>query len=181
MKTLTALGTLVAGLLVLTLGGQGAVRSRENPTVVVGTFDSRAVAVAYIRSEPMTEYLRAQMQDLEQVLERARTRGDRELVAEVEELGPTMQRRFHEQGFGAAPVDDILAHIEDRLPNLAREAGVDVIVSKWSLAYTGSSARLVDVTDLLVAQFDPSDETLRSVWQLVETDPVPLDQLSDEH
>ena len=42
-----------------------------------------------------------------------------QLAADLNALGPAMQQRFHHQGFGGAPVDDILARIEDRLPAIA--------------------------------------------------------------
>ncbi len=87
----------------------------------------------------------------------------------------------HEQGFGTAPVDDIIARIEDKLPAIAKQAGVDVIVSKWTLAYRNPTARFVDVTDLLAAEFDPDEETWKGIREIVETEPVPLDQLKEEH
>ena len=75
--------------------------------------------------------------------------------AALDALGPAMQKRLHEQGFGTAPVDDIIARIEDKLPDIAKEAGVDVIVSKWTLTYRSPAAKFVDVTGLIAAEFDP--------------------------
>ncbi len=74
-------------------------------------------------------------------------------------------------------MDDIIARIEDKLPGIAKEAGVDVIVSKWTLAYRGPAAEFVDVTDLLAAEFDPDEATRKGIREIVETEPVPLDQL----
>jgi len=182
MKTLDSrIGMLLGSLLALTLGAGDVVREEDQPTVVVGTFDSRAVAVAYIRSDAFNEYLRGQQADIERAIERARSAGDRELLTDLEALGPAMQQRTHHQGFGNAPVDDILARIEDELPGIAQEAGVDVIVSKWSLAYRAPAAALVDVTELLVAEFEPDERTLRMIRELCETEPVPLDQISEDH
>ena len=75
----------------------------------MGTFDSRAVAVAYVRSDAFADSMRALQADLE----RAKTAGDEERVAELEAMGPAMQKRIHAQGFGTAPVDDVVARIED--------------------------------------------------------------------
>ncbi|MHC4429294.1 MAG: hypothetical protein ACYS0D_11945 [Planctomycetota bacterium] len=180
MKKLHAgIGLFIAGLFVLTLGAQDTPAMRKNPAVVVGTFDSRAIAVAYVRSDAFDEYLRAQKADIMRALERAKAAGDDELFADLEELGPAMQQRMHYQGFGTAPVDAIIARIEDRLPDIAEEAGVDVIVSKWALTYRNKDAKLVDVTSLLAAEFDPGEETLKTIRQLMKTEPVPLAQLTD--
>lgn len=174
MKLLhAATALLLAAALTLSLG---AAAPREHPTVVVGTFDSRAVAIAYTRSAAFQEHLAG----LRAELERARAAGDAERVAELEALGPAMQERIHRQGFGTAPVDDVVARIDARLPQIAREAGVDVIVSQWALAYRGPAARFVDVTDGLVAEFEPDAATLKAIREIRKTDPVPADQL-DEH
>ncbi len=58
MKKLRAgIGVLLGGLFVLTLSAQDITTTSENPTVVVGTFDSRAVAVAYVQSDAFRDYL----------------------------------------------------------------------------------------------------------------------------
>jgi hypothetical protein len=145
--------------------------------VVVGTFDSRAVLMAYIGSDEFKDYLSAQKADVGRALERAKAAGDQELVANLEVLGPAMQKRIHQQGFGSAPVDDIIARIEDKLSGIAEVSGVDVIVSKWALAYRSPAAKFVDVTDLLAAEFDPDEATRKGIREIVETEPVPLDQL----
>ncbi|MCP3918874.1 MAG: hypothetical protein GY711_25285 [bacterium] len=182
MKKLNAsIGTLLGGFLVLTLSAQNTTTTRENPTVVVGTFDSRAIAVAHVQSPGFRDYLIAQKADVERILERAKAAGDEELVAQLEALGPAMQKRLHEQGFGTAPVADILARIEDELPGIAAKAGVDVIVSKWTLTYRSPGAKFVDVTGLIAAEFDPDERTLKMIQSTMETDPVPLDEIEHDH
>ena len=169
------IGIVLGGFLVLTLNAQDTAAARKHPTVVVGTFDSRAVLMAYVGSDAFTDY----MQGLHADLARAKAAGDEKRVAELEAFGPVMQKQIHQQGFGTAPVDDIIQRIEDELPAIAEEAGVDVIVSKWALDYRGPTAQFVDVTDLLTAEFDPSAETLQGIREIVAQAPVPLDQLGD--
>lgn len=174
-------------ILAVALGGACALTGHTNeppaePTaVLVGTFDSRALCVAYVQSEAFDGYLGAQMADVSRAIERAKAEGDRALAADLEALGPAMQKRLHERGFGSAPVDDLLAKLAHRLPEIAEEAGVELIVSEWQIAWRAEGAELVDVTDLLVAEFDPSDATLESVRQLRQHDPVPADQLDHAH
>ena len=172
MKKLTGIGVLlcaaatVPGLDPAQLAGAGA-SSRSAP-VTVGTFDSRALAVAHVRSAAFAEELTA----LRAELEEARAAGNDERVRELEELGPELQARAHGQAFGTDPVDDILARIDDRLPAIAEEAGVDLVVSTWDLAYRKPKLELVDVTDLLVAEFDPDQATLDVIEDVRAADPV---------
>lgn len=175
------IGALLAGILVLTLSAQDRSPGSANPTVVVGTFDSRAVAIAYVRSAAFGEFVQEKKAEVDRDLERARAAGDDERVAELEAFGPAMQMRIHRQGFGAAPIDDIMILIKDELPGIAEEAGVDVIVSKWVVAYQRPDAKVVDVTDRLAAAFDPDEQTLEVIRDIVRSEPVPLDQLTDDH
>ncbi len=175
------IGVLLGGFLVLALSAQPTTTTHENQTVVVGTFDSRAIAVAFVQSELFEEYASSQQADLGRILERAKAAGDRDLVAEIEALGPAMQARLHNQGFGTAPVDDIIARIADELPGIAESAGVDLIVSKWTLTYRNPEARFVDVTGLIAAEFNPNERTLSMIQSLMETDPVPLEEIEHDH
>ncbi|TDJ71199.1 MAG: hypothetical protein E2O39_08740 [Planctomycetota bacterium] len=169
------IGIVLGGFLVLTLNAQDTASARKHPAVVVGTFDSRAVLMAYVGSDAFKD----SMEELYADLARAKAAGDEKRIAELEAFGPELQQRIHRQGFGTAPVDDIIARIADELPAIAAEAGVEVIVSKWALAYRGPTAQFVDVTDLLTAEFDPSAETLQGIREIVAQEPVPLDQLGD--
>lgn len=171
------IGLLLGGLLAMTVTAQDPAAERGKPTVVVGTFDSRGVLVAYVHSGGFEQHMR----ELFAELDRAKAAGDEKRVAELEALGPAMQEKIHQQGFGTAPIDDIIAKIEDSLPGIAREAGVDVIVSKWSLFYTSPAAKFVDVTDRLVDEFDPDEATLASIRELLAQDPVPLEEIHEDH
>ena len=65
---------------------------------------------------------------------------------------------------------------------MAKQAGVDVLISKWRIAYEGPNAQYVDVTDILVMLFDPDDETLDVIEQVKAIDPLPGEQLkSHDH
>ena len=180
-KSHAGMGMLLAGLLALGWGlsAQGPAtqaapaRQDEAPKVVLGTFDSRAVAVAYARSEAFTERLR----EMRKELVAANAAGDRKRAGEIEAMGPALQQQIHRQGFGTAPVDDIIAVIEGELPGIAAKAGVDVIVSKWVVAYRAEGARTVDVTRLLVQEFDPDAATLEVVEQVLASEPIPLAEL----
>lgn len=145
--------------------------------VRVGTYDSRLVATAYVRSDAFKQRL----DELRAELERAKATGDQERVAQLEAEGPAMQAMIHKQGFGTSPIHDILQTIEDEIPSIAREAQVDLIVSKWELVYQRPWVELTDVTDLMVAPFDPTEDTRKVLESLRGQDPVPLDDLKAVH
>ena len=175
----TAAALLLAGIAAFPFAQPRQVAGGAAPVpattgLIVGTFDSRAVAIAYVRSDAFDARLKAMRAELSE----AQTAGNDARVAELETLGQTMQSAIHQQGFGTAPVDDILATIEERLPAIAEEAGVDVIVSKWALAWERPGAAFVDMTRVMAGQFDPDDETLEVIRQVLDSDPVPAEQLS---
>lgn len=147
---------------------------------VVGVYDSRAIAIAYIRSEEVSTYLGSQMSEFNQIRKRAIEMGDVEFLADLDALGPAMQQRIHEQGFGTASIDNIIKRIEDRLPAIAKDAGVEIIVSKWELDYKSTSANAVDITEKLAAEFSPSKETLKSMREVMKQNPVPLAELKHD-
>jgi hypothetical protein len=172
---------LLVGLLVTAAVAQEIAATEDNPMVVVGIFDSRAIAVAYVQSEAFGSYMGEQQAAVAQLLERAKSAGNEQLVAGLEALGPALQKRLHEQGFGTAPVDDIIARIEDKLPEIAEKAGVDMIISKWTLTYCSPAARFVDVTNLVAAEFNPDARTLKMIESTIEAEPVPLGELEHDH
>jgi hypothetical protein len=160
---------MAAGLLAVAAATHAGAGAAQQPTA--GTFDSRAVAVAYARSDLFARWLG----DLRAETEKARELGDEARLQTLAGEGQAAQERLHRQSFSAAPVDDILAQIEDELPGIAREAGVDVLVSVWDLSYRNTSAELADVTDLLVRCFDPDDKTLEIIRELRQHTPVSLE------
>ena len=141
----------------------------------VGIYDSRAVAMAYYRSGEFANVLK----DLHAELKEAKKQGNETRVAELNAKGPALQAQAHQQGFGNAPIDEIIQRIEKELPQIAEKAGVGLIISKWNLDYQASDASFVDVTDLMVKPFSPTKETWIVIKDIQKKDPVPLDVLKD--
>ena len=170
---------VLAGLAVYTTVGAVRAEQPEEKTsgskVRVGTFDSRAVAVAYARSETFSRYIKG----LRAEYEKAKAAGDSTRVSELEAEGPAQQELIHKQGFSTWPVDNILEQIKGKIPEIAKQAEIDVIVSKWDIVYQGSGVESIDVTDLMVKPFDPDEETLKMLKELQKQDPVPLEELKE--
>lgn len=161
----------------------GAVLAAEPATqkvarLRVGIYDSRAVAIAFIGSPVY------QLSDGKRVAEimierdRALAAGDRKRVGEIEAWSKARQEQLHKQGFSTAPVDDILEHIRDQIPDIAAAAGVKTIISRWDKAAIArySSADLVDVTMALVRALEPSDRQLKAAVEIQKHPPIPLEQ-----
>jgi hypothetical protein len=166
--------------LVISTNAGISIQETVAPTSVVGIYDSRAVAIAFIRSEQMSKYLQKQMADFGTLRQRAVDQGDHGLVKSLDELGPAMQRKFHEQGFSGASIDDILATIESRLPAIAKEAGVDLILSRWEIDYRTSNAQALDITEQIAAEFQPNEATLKTMREIMKTEIVPASQLKSD-
>ncbi len=178
--------TIHFGIVALSCGLLAACLSAQKPSsaevavgqaggLVVGTYDSRAVAVAYVASDGFREKMRKLQADLA----KAKQEGDTKLVESLEALGPALQAEIHKQGFGTAPVGNILADLEQQLADIASTAAVDVIISKWALDFQSESAQFVDVTSFLVAEFEPSKKTLQTIQELRRRSPIPANELGD--
>ncbi len=143
--------------------------------LVVGTYDSRAIAVAYVASDAFKEKMRGLYAELAE----AKQKGDEKLVSSLEAMGPAMQAEIHKQGFGTAPVGNILAGMEQEISDIASTAAVDLIISKWAMDYQSDSAKFVDVTSFLVAEFEPSKKTLKTIKELRRRSPVSASDLEN--
>ncbi len=149
--------------------------SSSTAPIRVGTFLSRPVALAYGRSPAFMQYVA----DLKARAKRAEEDGDEELLEELTAEGSGQQERLHLQVFSDAPIDDILDKLADVLPGVAREAGVEIIVAETT--YASEAVEFVDVTDLLVREFDPTEETLELVEEVKRTPPVDASELTHDH
>ncbi len=167
-----AVGTLALLVLCLGVGWSGAPARAAAPTRI-GVFDSRAIAIAYWRSP---EGLR-QLSALHEEYARAKAANDEKRVKELEQEGPWQQVRMHQQAFSTATVAAILDKVSERLPAIAKEAGVSAIVSKWEVPYKDASVETVDVTVPLVRLFNADERMLKMVTEIQAQPPVPFEKL----
>ena len=136
----------------------------------VGVYDNRGILMAWFASK--YNDIPGEQREYAQ----AKQASDEERMKEVVKF----QQRLHFMGFGRAPVSELLKPIEDQLPALAKELGVDVIVFECN--YSGDNVEIVDITLDLVMLYDPSPETIQSVKDVMMHDPVALEELAgDDH
>jgi hypothetical protein len=163
---------LLASLTVLALTA-ATVRSsspKNAAKVRIGTYDSRAVAVAYCG----TTLHKAELKTLEEALDEAKAMGSPEKVLACLNAMRDGQDRLHRQGFSTAKVDDILAKIPAETTSIKENGQLTALVSKWdkkTLAQYKNSEH-VDVTGQLIDAFHPSDRQLKSAEEIQKHKPL---------
>lgn len=178
MKTSIILGKWFVVLSTVVLGVSGcttASAQSQTNKLRVGVYDSRAVAVAYANS---TEFKEA-MKPVEAEHKKAKEAKDEKRMKEIESQMKLRQLRAHEQGFSTGSVAPIMAKVKASLPDVAKQAGVQVIVSKWELNHQSSDVEIVDVTDKLVALFHVSERGLKWCKEIPQKPPLPIEQITE--
>ena len=170
MKTaLLTIAVLAAGATLATFADEGSPEPAPKKSVVVGVFDSRAIAVVYAASEYQEKYL----QGLKQRLDGATERKDVKKIERIRAEAKRRQTEFHLMAFASDSVKELFEPVADRLPEVAKKAGVDVIVSRWEMVHRDPSLKTVDVTRELAMLFDPDEKRLAIVDELKERKPLP--------
>ena len=173
MKT-TGMTVGVMGIVCLVLAVRLAAQTdtAESGKTRVGTYDSRAIAIAYVGTQTFAKSLAS----LRAESEKAKTAGDQKRGAEMEAQAIEWQKLLHKQGFGTAPVDDILAKIKDQMPEIMMAARVSVIVSKWDKDAMAryKSAEKVDVTSALVDALHPDEKARKGAAEVQKQEPISL-------
>lgn len=175
MKAVSVMAMATGVILMMASCGHAG-NAREKATggerVRIGTYDSRAVAVAFSGSELCDAW----MQALNGEYQEAREAGNQERVAEIEAEMNARQKLLHKQGFSTEPVDNILELIKDKLPEIHNRQGVSTLVCKWDKESLKKhpNAEYVDVTMALVDAFNPNEKQRQSAIQIQQHKPVPL-------
>ena len=147
---------------------------QETTKLRIGIFDSRCVAAAYGRTDFMKE-----MDSIKIKYNKAKEEGNKELVEELERLGPTKQMLMHQQGFSTGSILNIMEKVKHKLSSIAKENNVKLIVSKWEVMFSDESIEFDDITDQLVEFFNPDEATRKIIGEIKAMEPVPIEQISD--
>jgi hypothetical protein len=128
----------------------------------VGTFNNRAVALAFYNSDVWAGVMKAKH------AERASARqvGNTERVAELEKWGGEQQDLAHKQVFGSAPITNVLEYLSPGFPEIARAAGVPLVAG--DVYYANSSVQRVDVTMQILDWLKSNEKTRAMVKSLLE-------------
>jgi hypothetical protein len=142
-------------------------------TVRIGTYDSRAVALAYYNSIEQKQV----SQNMQTEYQKAKAAGDEAKIKQLEAAGPARQELMHQQVFSTGTISNIMMTIQDKIPPIARESRVVLMSSKWDITYRESSIEYVDVTLQLVKLFNPESKVLQWIEEMKSQLPIPIDRL----
>lgn len=171
---------LTAGFMV-TASPQAAAAEAKKQLLRVGTYDSRGIVMAYYDSDYNDVSF---MQRISQEKKKAEADGNLEKARQLDEQMNAYGLKKHKQVFSTAPVHEIIEHVKDQLPTVARQAGVDMIISKWESDYLAEDAEVVDVTLAIAHLFNPDPDLDEAIKNLMQTNPIPekeLERLEKEH
>ena len=147
---------------------------QESGKIRIGTFDSRCVALAYGRS---ADFMKLR-DSVETVYSKAKEDSNKQIIEEIEQIKPTIQVLLHQQVFSNGSVLNILEKVKDKFPAIAKENNLKMILSKWEIMFADESIELIDITDQLVAIFNPDEQTKKIIENMKSMEPVPIEKIS---
>ncbi|MFT3787051.1 MAG: hypothetical protein QM770_12940 [Tepidisphaeraceae bacterium] len=146
----------------------------QSDKIRIGTYDNRAVALAYARKDGM-----GKIKALFDRAKQAEKAGDTKLLERLRQAGDRRQWMSHRQVFGRESVREYLVDHQRDLEGVAKVAGVTMIV--WEPDYFDKNVyEIVDVTDAVVDIFQPDDNTKKTIAELLRHEPADIgDDFSD--
>jgi hypothetical protein len=139
----------------------------------IGTYDSRVVVIAYTRSD---YFVQQQMKSRKEGNELMQSN---DTVKKIEAFYKVLTEQYllHQRGFSNGSSASILTLVKDKLPVVAKDAGVSAIISKWELTFVDPSAEIVDITMSIARLYNPTGDFEKIATGLAKMDPVPLEDL----
>lgn len=140
----------------------------------IGIYDSRVIAYAHFWGD---DYQR-QLTEQTRAAKAAKAAGDTVQFEKLSKALANEQQKIHQQVFSTAPAIEALAALQKRLPEIQKQAGVSVLISKWDdpALNQHKSAVQVDLTDALVKEFAPAGKHLKVIESIRSKPPLPLEQ-----
>jgi hypothetical protein len=89
----------------------------------------------------------------------------------------TEEYLMHQRGFSNGSTASILTLVKDKLPMVAKDAGVIAIISKWELTFADPAIEIVDLTMEISQLYNPTKNFERTAGELAKMDPIPLEDL----
>jgi len=171
--------TILANVAGASFARAGATDENNTTAQRIGTYDSRVVAYAHFWAPEQQK----QLKDKAEVARAAKSAGDTAQFKKLSKEMSDLQEKLHRQVFSTAPADEAMAALASRLPEIQKQASVSALVSKWDQQALGSykSAQQVDVTDLLVREFKLDAKQLKTVEEIKNQKPVPLEKIEKLH
>ena len=155
--------------------GHGA--QQKSAAMKIGTYDSRIVTFAWSRSD----FFGQRLAKIRQQSDSAEKAHDTVKLKEVSVGAISYQHLLHQMVFSSGSAAFIMALVKDKLPGLAKSAGVSIILSKWELTWSDPGVEIVDLTSQVAALFNPKDNIDKMAGEMTKQDPIPIDHLDIEN
>ena len=169
--TLLFIGAVVAATILMPTPRAAplAPTTADSDKIRIGTYDNRAVALAYSRTDAGKGKIKALFDKAKQ----AEKAGDTKLLERLRHVGDRRQWMSHRQVFGRESVRECLLDHQRDLDGVAKLAGVTMIV--WEPDYLDKNVyETVDVTDQVVELFQPDDNTRKTITELLKHPPADI-------
>lgn len=140
---------------------------------VIGVYDSRQVVLAYFSSPAGKEWKK----NLDMRSDSAQKAGDTSKLRSLSIEAMSYQHLLHQMCFSTASVSMVLEPYKSKLPELAKKAGVDILVSKYNLNFISPDLKTVDVTAAVVKLFNPPANVEQTLKEIEKTEPVPIQEM----
>lgn len=174
IKTNQAIISIIVLILLAQCWSNVTAQIKSEP-LKLGTYDSRIVTLAYSRSEHFTKVMN-EMKESEAIMQSNDTAKKIETIYKIF----TKQYIMHQQVFSSGSSAFILDLVKDKLPQVAKDAGVFAIVSKWELTFVDPNVEVIDLTMPVSKLFNPSGDFDQMVPQMQAQAPIPLEEFTVE-
>lgn len=177
-KTKTPGMTLISMILlvVMTMTGMQVLSQPNVKVLKIGTYDSRTIIFAWSRSD----FFRQHMAKFKSANDSAQKAKDTAKIRALSIQAISYQHLLHQMIFGTGTVAFVMDLVKDKISEVARNAGVSIVLSKWELIYKDPSAEVVDITEQIVQLFNPKEDIHKMMEEIRKTEPVPLEDLTIE-
>lgn len=162
-------------LILLALCWSNVTAQIKSEPLKLGTYDSRIVTLAYSRSEHFAKVMN-EMKESEAIMQSNDTAKKIEAIYKIF----TKQYIMHQQVFSSGSSAFILDLVKDKLPQVAKDAGVFAIVSIWELTFVDPNVEVIDLTMPVSKLFNPSGDFDQLVPQMQAQAPIPLEEFTVE-
>lgn len=141
--------------------------------IKIGTYDSRVVFIAYVNSDYFIQQNRKRHEEGNMILQ------SNDTVKKIEAFYRVMTEEYlmHQRGFSNGSTASILLLVKDKLPIIAKDAGVVAIISKWELTFADPAVEIVDLTMQVAQLYNPTGNFEKTAGELAKMDPIPLEEL----
>jgi hypothetical protein len=142
----------------------------------IGTYDSRVIVFAYSRSQLFADHQKKFGLQSDSVTKAK----DSTKLKELSVKAMSYQHLLHQMVFSSGSVLDIIGLVKDKLPEVAKQAGVVMIVSKFEVNFSDPSIEIVDLTNAIIPLFNPKENIEKMAGEIGKTKPVPIEELTIE-